>query len=265
VCAHCLFQSFLSNMDTSSDPRFGGRRVAVVWVQGKGDVFFSCKSSSSFNIFLLPKCMCGWWCSKEWISLQPSIAKGDLSLWRFKCREGGTLLGFTCILFPTWFHDLQPRRWLKVVECENRVWRLHLTCTLEEICRKLEGERESKCHWLAYPSESDGPLTSLAPRFWSSSYGMMKPEKFYHERKQRKGILMNTFGFMPDATRKQYLLKLWLKVDSPPSPFLPLPTPPHLSKPSQHMLLIPSTSILIVRFMYLRFLCVTCIWRSFTK
>ena len=37
---------------------------------------------------------------------------------------------------------------------------------------------------------------------------------------------MNMFGFMLDATRKQDMLKLSLRVDSPPLPFLPLPTPP---------------------------------------
>ena len=66
---------------------------------------------------------------------------------------------------------------------------------------------------------------------------------------------MNMFGFMLDATRKQDMLKLSLRVDSPPLPFLPLPTPPHPSKPIQYMLLIPFTSRLIINFIYSRFLC----------
>jgi hypothetical protein len=50
---------------------------------------------------------------------------------------------------------------------------------------------------------------------------------------------------MLDATGKQYLLKLSLRVDSLPSSILPLLTPPRPSKHLQHMLLIPPTSKLI--------------------
>jgi hypothetical protein len=65
---------------------------------------------------------------------------------RVKWRRD-TLLGFTCIFFIFYFcsvrsSDLEPRRWLEVVECENRVWELHL-CKFEEICRPLDTERAS--------------------------------------------------------------------------------------------------------------------------